>query len=80
VRSILFNVFGGITRTDEVARGILTALERIDIAHPIVVRLDGTNAEEGRRLLSEAAPDNLYVEATMLAAAERAVELSRAAV
>jgi succinyl-CoA synthetase beta subunit len=75
VRSILFNIFGGITRCDEVARGILTALERMDIDRPIVVRLDGTNAEEGRGLLMEAAPENLYVEATMLSAAERAVEL-----
>jgi succinyl-CoA synthetase beta subunit len=76
VRSILFNIFGGITRCDEVARGILTALERMDIDRPIVVRLDGTNAEEGRGLLMEAAPENLYVEATMLSAAERAVELA----
>jgi succinyl-CoA synthetase beta subunit len=77
VRSILFNIFGGITRCDEVARGILAALERLTIEEPIVVRLDGTNAEEGRRLLVEAAPQNLYVEATMLEAAKRAVELSR---
>jgi succinyl-CoA synthetase beta subunit len=77
VESILFNIFGGITRCDEVARGILTALERIEIAQPIVVRLDGTNAEEGRRLLQEAAPPNLFVEPTMLDAARRAVELSR---
>jgi succinyl-CoA synthetase beta subunit len=78
VRSILFNIFGGITRCDEVARGILAALERLPIEQPIVVRLDGTNAEEGRRLLVEAAPKNLHVEATMLEAAKRAVELSRA--
>jgi succinyl-CoA synthetase beta subunit len=77
VRSILFNIFGGITRCDEVARGILAALERPTIEQPIVVRLDGTNAEEGRRLLVEAAPNNLYVEGTMLEAAKRAVELSR---
>ena len=56
VRSILFNIFGGITRCDEVARGILAALGQLEIAQPIVVRLDGTNAEEGRRLLAEAAP------------------------
>ncbi len=77
VRSILFNIFGGITRGDEVARGILAALERMAIEHPIVVRLDGTNAEEGRRLLAEAAPANLHVEPTMLDAARRAVELAR---
>ena len=76
VRSILFNIFGGITRCDEVARGILEALDRIDISVPIVVRLDGTNAEEGRAILTEAAPANLYVEPTMLDAARRAVELA----
>ncbi len=74
VKSILFNIFGGITRCDEVARGILTALDRMEIDHPIVVRLDGTNAEEGRRLLEESdAP--IDVEPTMLEAARRAVEL-----
>jgi succinyl-CoA synthetase beta subunit len=78
VRSIFFNIFGGITRGDEVARGILAALERIEIDLPIVVRLDGTNAEEGRRLLADAAPPNLHVEPTMLEAAERAVELAAA--
>jgi succinyl-CoA synthetase beta subunit len=76
VRSIFFNIFGGITRCDEVARGILTALEQMTIELPIVVRLDGTNAEEGRRLLADAAPSNLHVEPTMLEAAERAVELA----
>jgi succinyl-CoA synthetase beta subunit len=76
VRSIFFNIFGGITRGDEVARGILAALEQMKIDLPIVVRLDGTNAEEGRRLLNEAAPPNLHVEPTMLEAAQRAVELA----
>ncbi len=76
VRSILFNIFGGITRCDEVARGILQALGQMTIEHPIVVRLDGTNAEEGRELLTEAAPQNLHVEPTMLDAARRAVELA----
>jgi len=76
VRSIFFNIFGGITRGDEVARGILTALDQMKIELPIVVRLDGTNAEEGRRLLTEAAPANLHVEPTMLEAAQRAVELA----
>jgi succinyl-CoA synthetase beta subunit len=76
VRSIFFNIFGGITRCDEVARGILQALEQIEIAAPIVVRLDGTNAEEGRRILTDAAPSNLHVEPTMLDAARRAVELA----
>ncbi len=76
VRSIFFNIFGGITRCDEVARGILQALEQLTIDQPIVVRLDGTNAEEGRAILREAAPENLHPEATMLDAAKRAVELA----
>jgi succinyl-CoA synthetase beta subunit len=76
VKGILFNIFGGITRGDEVARGILEALERMTIDLPIVVRLDGTNAEEGRAMLAAAAPPNLHVEETMLSAAERVVELA----
>jgi succinyl-CoA synthetase beta subunit len=76
VRSILFNIFAGITRCDVVARGILQALSQITIEHPIVVRFDGTNAEEGREILAEAAPPNLHVESTMLDAARRAVELA----
>ena len=79
VRSILFNIFAGITRCDEVARGILQALSRITIEHPIVVRFDGTNAEEGREILAAAAPPNLSVEPTMLDAARRAVELAEIA-
>ena len=76
VKAVLFNVFGGITRCDEVARGILQALERMRIEHPLVVRLDGTNAEEARRLLAEEAPANVHVVATMLDSARRAVELA----
>jgi succinyl-CoA synthetase beta subunit len=76
VRSIFFNIFGGITRGDEVARGILQALSQMQIEQPIVVRLDGTNADEGRSILAEAASPNLHVEATMLDAARRAVELA----
>jgi succinyl-CoA synthetase beta subunit len=76
VRSILFNIFGGITRCDEVARGIVQALGQLTIEHPIVVRLDGTNAEEGRALLAESGPANVHVEPTMLDAARRAVELA----
>ncbi len=76
VSSIFFNIFGGITRCDEVARGILQALGQMTITHPIVVRLDGTNAEEGRRLLTEAGAAGLHVEPTMLDAARRAVELT----
>src|SRR5947208_6611399 len=76
VRSIFFNIFGGITRCDEVARGILEAVSRMEITTPIVVRLDGRNAEEGRQLLRDAAATNLHVEPTMLDAARRAVELA----
>ena len=76
VKSIFFNIFGGITRCDEVARGILEALHRIEIDVPIVVRLDGTNAEEGLRILADAAPPNLHVAPTMLDAARLAVELA----
>jgi succinyl-CoA synthetase beta subunit len=77
VKSVLFNIFGGITRGDEVANGLLSALERSGSTLPIVVRLDGTNAEEGRQILTENTPENVYTEATMLDAARRAVELAR---
>jgi succinyl-CoA synthetase beta subunit len=77
VKSLLVNIFGGITRGELVAQGILQTLEQLgNVKAPIVVRLDGTNAEEGRRLLQEAAPANLHVEPTMLDAARRAVELA----
>jgi succinyl-CoA synthetase beta subunit len=76
VRSIFFNIFGGITRCDEVARGILQAVEQMGLEKPIVVRLDGTNAEEGRRILAEVALPTLHAEATMLDGARRAVELA----
>jgi succinyl-CoA synthetase beta subunit len=76
VKSIFFNIFGGITRCDEVARGILEALERMQITVPIVVRLDGTNSVEGRQILADAAPPNLHVAPTMLEAARLAVELA----
>jgi succinyl-CoA synthetase beta subunit len=78
VRAVLFNIFGGITRCDEVARGLIEAFERVRPEVPFVVRLDGTNDEEGRRLLAEADLRDLHVEATMLGAAERVVELSEA--
>jgi succinyl-CoA synthetase beta subunit len=74
VRSVLVNIFGGITRGDLVARGILEALERVEATVPIVVRLDGTNAEEGRRILAEAEHDRIVPAATMLEAARTAVE------
>ena len=52
VKSIFVNIFGGITRVDEVAKGVIEALARVDITSPIVLRLDGTNAEQGRALLA----------------------------
>ncbi|MFO7572051.1 MAG: ADP-forming succinate--CoA ligase subunit beta [Gaiellaceae bacterium] len=79
VRAVFFNIFGGITRCDEVARGILQALEQMRLELPIVVRLDGTNAGEGRTLLRDAAVANVHPEATMLDGARRAVELAGAA-
>ena len=79
VRAVFFNIFGGITRCDEVARGILQALEQMRLDLPIVVRLDGTHAEEGRGLLEQADASNLFTEATMLDGARRAVELAEAA-
>ncbi len=78
VSAIFVNIFGGITRVDEVARGVLDALARVDISSPIVLRLDGTNAVEGRALLADHLSDTLITEPTMLDAARRAVELARA--
>ena len=77
VKAVLFNIFGGITRCDEVANGILQALERIDVKVPIVVRLDGTNDEEGRRILSDADAPQLHPAKTMLEAAEMVVRLAK---
>ena len=76
VTAILFNIFGGITRCDEVARGIIEAYERVQMRHPLVVRLDGTNSQEGLRLLDEADLAGLHQEKTMLGAARRVVELA----
>ncbi len=79
VRSILVNIFGGIVRCDEVARGIVSALDRVDIGAQIVLRLDGTNAVEAHRIIDEAASEKIVSERTMLGAARRAVELAAAA-
>jgi succinyl-CoA synthetase beta subunit len=79
VRSILINIFGGITRCDEVAKGISEALGRVDIRAPIVLRLDGTNAQEGRAILAERVADRITTEPTMLLAARKAVELAAGA-
>ena len=76
VKAVLFNIFGGITRGDEVARGLIEAFAQIKPQVPFVVRLDGTNAEEGRALLEAASLPNVYAVATMDEAAERVVELA----
>jgi succinyl-CoA synthetase beta subunit len=78
VTAILFNIFGGITRCDEIAKGIIEASQQIEISSPLVVRLDGTNSEEGLALLAEANLENLHQEKTMLGAAEKVVELAGA--
>ena len=78
VRSVLVNIFGGITRGDLVAQGVLEALERVEARVPIVVRLDGTNAEEGRRILTHAAHPRIVATETMLEAAERAATYANA--
>jgi len=79
VRAILFNIFGGITRCDEIAKGIIEASGQIEIGVPFVVRLDGTNSEEGLGLLADADLPDLHVEKTMLGAAEKVVELAGSA-
>ena len=78
VKSILVNIFGGITRVDEVANGVLEALKRVSISSPIVLRLDGTNAVEGRAILAPHLNDRLMTEPTMLDAARRAVAFANA--
>jgi succinyl-CoA synthetase beta subunit len=77
VNAVLFNIFGGITRGDEVAKGIIEASRQIDLDVPLVVRLDGTNSEQGLALLEEAGIEGLEVETTMLGAAKRVVELAK---
>jgi succinyl-CoA synthetase beta subunit len=76
VEAILFNIFGGITRCDEIAKGIIEASGQIEIGVPMVVRLDGTNSEEGLALLAAAELGNLHLEKTMLGAAEAVVEVA----
>jgi succinyl-CoA synthetase beta subunit len=78
VTSIFINIFGGITRGEEVAKGIVEAMGRVELRAPIVIRLDGTNAEEGRRILADAGlpADRLISRPTMLEAATTAVELA----
>jgi succinyl-CoA synthetase beta subunit len=76
VRSIFINIFGGITKGEEVANGIVQALQKVQIDTPIVIRLDGTNADEGREILKPHLSDQLRLEPTMLDAARAAVELA----
>ena len=76
VTAVLFNIFGGITRCDEVAKGLIEAFRQIEPDVPFVVRLDGTNDKEGRALLAEADLPNVHTESTMLGAAKRVVELA----
>jgi succinyl-CoA synthetase beta subunit len=78
VKAVLFNIFGGITRGDEVAKGLIEAFHQINPTVPFVVRLDGTNDQEGRALLAEAKLPNVHTEETMDGAAHRVVELARA--
>lgn len=76
VKSIFINIFGGITRGEEVANGIVEALSRVDIGAPIVIRLDGTNADQGRQILEPHLSDKLQMQPTMLEAARTAVALA----
>ena len=78
VKSIFINIFGGITRGEEVANGILEALNRVTIEAPIVIRLDGTNADEGRAILEPHLSDQLQMQPTMLDAARTVVQLAGA--
>jgi succinyl-CoA synthetase beta subunit len=79
VKSIFINIFGGITRGEEVAKGVVEALKRVTLRAPIVIRLDGTNAEEGRSILANAGiPESqLISKPTMLEAAEAVVALAK---
>src|SRR6478672_5289447 len=76
VKAVLFNIFGGITRCDEVANGLVEAFNQIKPTVPFVVRLDGTNDVEGRKILAEASLPNVHTAATMNEAAEKVVELA----
>jgi succinyl-CoA synthetase beta subunit len=77
VKSIFINIFGGITKGEEVANGIVQALEQVDISSPIVIRLDGTNAEQGRETLKSHESDRLVSKPTMVEAARTAVQMAK---
>jgi len=74
VRSILFNIFGGITRCDDVARGLVEAFKQMDLKLPVVVRLTGTNEDEGREILRQV--PTLHAAETMDEAVKKAIELA----
>ena len=76
VRAIFINIFGGITKGEEVANGIVTALGRVKIDSPIVIRLDGTNADQGRAILAAHESESLVSKPTMLEAARAVVEIA----
>ncbi len=76
VRAILINIFGGIVRCDEIAKGILAALERVELRAPLVLRLDGTNAEAAREILAPHESEQLQTRPTMLDAARKAVQIA----
>jgi succinyl-CoA synthetase beta subunit len=78
VRAIFINIFGGITKGEEVANGIVQALEQVSLASPIVIRLDGTNADEGRTILAKYESERLVSRPTMVEAARTAVEMAEA--
>lgn len=77
VKAIFINIFGGITRCDEVARGIIQAMSRVELRAPLIVRLDGTNADEGRKIIQDNASDRLIMKPNMLVAAQMAVEIAK---
>jgi succinyl-CoA synthetase beta subunit len=76
VKSIFINIFGGITKGEVVAEGIVQALGQVDLRSPIVIRLEGTNSEQGMAILQEHESDRLVIQPTMLDAARKAVELA----
>ena len=76
VKSVLVNIFGGITRCDLIANGIIEALSRVELKAPLVIRLDGTNAAEARKIIEPYISDNLIMRPTMLDAARTAVSLA----
>jgi succinyl-CoA synthetase beta subunit len=77
VKAVLFNIFGGITRCDEVANGLIEAFKTLDPKVPFVVRLDGTNDVQGREILAAASLPNVHTAATMDEAAQKVVALAK---